>query len=657
MGKKILILFIMIRCLILSNIFQEKLFPPGYMILGVNKEKAAYFFIEPNWRIVEDPIISLDLAASQLTLDDQSTLTFLINGKPISSYKFPKEENNERKLKLNITIPKNYLKEGANEFLIKKFQRLTTECSLDEVNPTNWLKVDNSIISLKYEKDNSNIDLGMLPIPLANKYFTNSNKIIWIAVHKDINSMEKVALANLSLNLGRLTKGSSTKIQIVELEDSSELEVDYAIISHFERLPENFKSIFTPKEREGLKTGRVLKLINNPKNPKSKILIYTGTKEFLGKGFLNILENNRMKFVKGNYIIVPNEVVEENIEEERLSLNSLGIDTINFKDIGENKNSFILELPKGKEINSLGFNVKYLASNLINSNQSTLGVSINGKNVKDTIIKSDDIISQFTVQIPTNELKKPKLYIEFFANLVGKKDCFTPPTPWLTILGESEFKGEYKDKTLFNLGDFPAPFIKDNKFNKLGISVASDKESLRFFSELFKYLGSELKKVSKVYYIENEEDFENLNTAIIIGTPLTNNIIKNNEKKLFMTYSDDKSKFLTTKTVQLLADNMYTGLQLIQDSGKAELYIFTDENKYYDNILNVLKERSAKGDAYLGIGSENGEDYYIEVKETKEIEQNAYYGRVKIGVMVLIIVLIVFGILIFYFKKKIDDEK
>lgn len=652
MKKRIVVLFLFINIFLFGKLYQEQLFLPGQKIEGVIKGVESYFFIEPNWVLEKNPRLKLKLIASQLTLEERSTLTISVNGKPIKSYYFPEDSNGEKNLETIIDIPREFLKKGANEISLKKMQRLTKDCNLDEINPANWIRIDESLLTLIYENNNSNIDLGMFPIPFVNKYPTNLKRKIRIGVPKDINDDEKIALANMALNLGSLNKKNETKIEIYDLDELEKDKRDYIVVANYERLPKKLKSIFSEKEKKGLEKGRVLKLIKNPMNPERNILIYTGTEKFLGKGPLNIFIEENLKFLKGNYFIIPNLYLKEEEKDEKINLNSLGIGSLSFANIGKNSSFFVYEMPKGKIIDSLSLNLKYLASELVNLNDSTLGVSINGEKIGDTIIRDNKPYGELKVQIPPNQLVKSKLYIEVFANLISKRDCSTPTEPWLTVLGESEFKGDYREKTEYGLDDFPVPFVKNGSFNKLGVSVASDKDSLEFFAEIFKYMGKDLKKSGELYYLKNPKELLNVENAIVIGSPLNNNIISEKDQSMFIQYSPNKKKFELGKQVGFLNDNIYSAIQLVQKSNKNILYIFTDEDSYYDNILKILKNREVKGDAYLSIGLDKGEEYFIETEKVKNFGNDIYFGRVKMGFVILAVVIVVFIALGIYFKKK-----
>lgn len=647
MKKIILMLFIFINGLIFGKTYQKELFSQGTTVSGVTKEIKSYFFIEPNWDILKDPEIKLDMTASQLTLEDASTFTFIVNGKPIGSYKLEKDENNDKKLNLILNIPKGVLKVGANEFVLKKFQRLTRACNLDEVNPANWLKINDSILEIEYDKNNQKIDLGMLPMPILNIYPTTEVNTIRVGVNSKISPKDKIALANFALNLGSISNSNPNKIEVKTIDELKDTMGDYVIVSEFEKLPENLKATFNENDLAKLEKGRVFKLVENPVDSKSKILIYTGNEKEFGKNSVDYLDKNDLKFIVGDSFAVSSKNKEKS--KFKITLTSLGIGEINFLEIGRSSQVFAIDLPKGKLINSLDFNIKYYASNLLNLNNSTLCISVNGKKIKDNIIKSDNLKGQFTVKIPASELQNSKVYIEVFANLITSRDCFTPPMPWLTILGESEFKYEARDEKIFNIGDFPAPFVKNNSLSSIGISVSPDKKSLGCFVEIFKMIGKNLDKTNKIFYILNNEDLKNVETAIIIGSPLTNNIIKNREKDLFLTYNSSETSFEKGKGIEFITENIYTGAQLLD---KNQLYIFTDANGYYDNILKAIKDGDIKGDAYLAIGAKDGEAYYINTKEAKQIDENAYHGRVRLGLGILLGVMAIFAILAICFKKK-----
>ena len=80
--KKLIILlinFLVVFSLSYGESFEKNLISSGTQMKGLKKIENSYFYIEDNFEIESEPIIDLNLTFSDLTLQDKSTITYLIN--------------------------------------------------------------------------------------------------------------------------------------------------------------------------------------------------------------------------------------------------------------------------------------------------------------------------------------------------------------------------------------------------------------------------------------------------------------------------------------------------------------------------------------------------------------------------------------------------
>ncbi|MBP6323007.1 MAG: hypothetical protein KA336_03850, partial [Fusobacteriaceae bacterium] len=202
----------------------------------------------------------------------------------------------------------------------------------------------------------------------------------------------------------------------------------------------------------------------------------------------------------------------------------------------------------------------------------------------------------------------------------------------------------------FKLQDFPAPFVKDGKYNKLAVSISDDFKSLEFATELFRIIGGNLKYPGSIIYLESNDVDKN---TIIIGNPKDNVIIKELQNSLFLKYDRNNEKFLSDYKFQFLGDNKYSAIQIYKNEKTSNMLVFSDKNMYYDNVLNKIKENTFLDDNYIGINEKDGATVKTDKKD--EVGKTFVGEKEKNILKILGIILGTFvaisGVLYLYKKK------
>jgi len=98
-----------------------------------------YFYQVPGAEIGTGSYIELDWTASDLVLPSQSTLTVMVDDKPLASVFLAKGEN-----KTKIPLGKDEVSAGYHKLTLINHEVLTGELCGDQTNPANWLKISSS---------------------------------------------------------------------------------------------------------------------------------------------------------------------------------------------------------------------------------------------------------------------------------------------------------------------------------------------------------------------------------------------------------------------------------------------------------------------------------------------------------------------------------
>ncbi|MGL5055572.1 MAG: cellulose biosynthesis cyclic di-GMP-binding regulatory protein BcsB [Fusobacteriaceae bacterium] len=656
MKKLLILLFQLLTMSILSygEVIETVLIPQGEEIRGFNKNRDAYFFIEENWDIKNAATINLELSYSELTKGNNSSITYYINDKPISSIALNTDND---KITKKIEIPKEYLKIGVNKFSIRKLQMITEDkCSLEGMSPANWIRIDKAFLFLEYAENNSKIDLSSFPLPFLHKYSDSGEKMINILMHEKATGREKIGLANVAAFLGNLNSNSKDEVHIVNINNVEKLDDNFIVISEFNRLPDILKKSFTDEEVSLMRNGVALKMIDNFINPEKKIIIQTSISRNMGNGINWLIDKKLLKQISGKFTVIQDysdtKYADESLKR-KISFRSLGINNIMLSGIGKNRQSIKISLPKDEKRDNVILKLKLGFSELIRDNRSTLRVIVNGENIWDKEFTSFN--NDLSVSIPlSKELTNNdrSYYIEFESNLLTEFDCGGVPEPWIEVKSESSIESDITEETEFTIHDFPAPFIKGGKYNKLGLTVSDDFESLKFMFELFRIMGAKLSIPGNITYFENDDIDKNI---IVIGNPKDNPVIEQLSKNLFLKYNRERSNFLSDVNFQFLGNNIYSAVQLMKEKESHNLVIFTDKNMYYRNILNNFKSNKFQGDSYLAINIKEGIDLDIN-KVVEEKDTSNKEKKVEAGKILILLLLGFAGLAIYMIKKKDNDD-
>lgn len=659
--KKILIRLVFL--LILSNIIYSanmeiSLFEPGTKLMGVNSVVKNYFYLEDNIEIQKDLKIDILIFFSELTNPKNSSLTFFINERPLNSVKLVKDGDN--KVSGILSVPREYIKKGMNEFLVGKTQILTDDCNIDEINLGNWIRIERSVLNYEYIENNEKITLENFPVPFVNRYRTNAPQNLNILMNKVPSDDEKLLLANLSGLIGTKKINDLVKVRVDNIEKillKEKLDKNYIIISEFDTLPESIKKQYSIKEKELMQENLSFKLIRNYNESDKLLLVISKKGKNFSRNFGSLFYTNGDKELTGEFSAIADvderRVKPTNSDFMKISLEEIGVSDINLSSGSERKGSFILLVTRDREIvDDVIFNIKISKSELLKDEELILHLRVNDSYILGIDVKEKNT-GEYSVKIPVSALKEGENFIEFEGDFSKKHGCDIQPQTVLTIKKESNFIINSKEKDVFNLRDFRAPFVKNRRYNNLGISVSNDKESLSFLGDLFILLSRNINNYDEIYYLNKNDESKN---QIIIGNNETNNLISEKWDKLFLPYKDSKTpEFKSTGDINILEESIYSAIEFLKTGENSySLYIFTDREKEYENILNQFKKREFRGNAYVGVNLDTSIYKKTEIDTPKIIKR--FRGRTSKLAGIFFLVFSFFSLLILYFINKKSDR-
>lgn len=604
-----------------------------------------------------------------------SYLTFLVNGTEFYSKKI--ENNNGQNQTIELKIPLDLLKEGFNEFKVEGYLRLTDKPCTDDLITANWLvlKKDSKLNITQGNMIPENL-ISELPYPLVNMGGYETTKIVIPDSYTDGELTSALKLQGL---IGR----DGGKGEIIKGADKKALEKsNIAYIGRVDGMPEVLKKGVGAVDR--LNKQAYINIVNSPVGS-------TGQEKIL-----YILSENDKELISAVKFLMNKELVSQ-VNQEGVYINSkMDLNdkvkepqkTFTFKELGYNQktveglfrseNAINYSLPQNRKLSvddTVNINFRY-AENL-DFDRSLFTVFINdipvaSKKLQKEKANGDNLV----VTVPKDVTNISYIEIKFaFDLLINDVNCEVreQKQPWALIRDDSTIQINDKELNQFYFDTYPAPFVADWDMNETLFVLPDNISSseLTALGNMVSYMGKQTKynlgsiEAISSKNLENQHMDKNI---IVYGTPDNNKLIKDLNKKLWMPYNSDYTKFISNEK-----------LTLMDDFSKKILTFQLDESPY-NSQRNMLVLTSPRADflekslLFLSDDKEfyklNGDGAVIDeygnvrcFKYKEEVETPTYEKVTKLNssskiLLVVLLALVIFIIIaILLYRKKYRFEK
>lgn len=655
---------------------------------GVFTSHSIYFNIEKWWSI-ENVEAEIKLSINQLVdLTKDSYITFNINGVPFYSYKIVYNPNQEIQ-SLKVSIPKDNLKEGINEFKIDGYSRITDKPCTDDINNANWIVIKKqSQININYKEKLVDNSIMNFPYPFL-KSNQNDSQITQIVIPDNYtdNHLEKALL--ISAYLGKEDKSNFYKGELVKYSDLKKQnnENNIIFIGSNKSLPAEINNLFKDINNIDLSNSALIKLGNSPykgNTENSKLMLIISDKEEYYLKAIKFLMNKEITTqISSDTFIIDDSLKEETQVkdlENRITFESLGFTHIQFKGPFRRTGTISYFLPKNKAIASgakIKLNFRY--SENLDFNRSLVTIYINDIPIGSKKLEKENVASdELEVQIPTDVINSNyiEVKIAFDLEAIGSYcEIRQEEMPWAIVNGSSYINLETKDLTGYFFNKYPSPFIIDGKFNELLFSVPDNLNSNELINlcRVFALMGKEIKynngsfEVSRYSNLNGREKNKNL---IIYGTPDSNNIIKDLNESLWFKYADNYKFFIGNEKLYLTEpfNSKIASFQLDispYNSQKAMLVVTSPSKDVLLDSLAYLGDSSKIdkliGDSAIVDGYGNLRTFKFKKDEEKPVYEKMKKldtaGRGLLGIIVLIIIFFTASAIMYFIKNKEKKNK
>jgi hypothetical protein len=151
-----------------NRIENRFLFQDDLVIQGVTNRQDYYFEIPKSRKVAADSYIELRFGHSPALIQDRSTITVLLDDRPLGSQFLTAANQKDAKWRLDLDGME--LSAGFHKFSLIVHMEATDNLCMDQNNPANWFVLHKeSVIHLRYGEGTVESDLSWYPIPFLEK--------------------------------------------------------------------------------------------------------------------------------------------------------------------------------------------------------------------------------------------------------------------------------------------------------------------------------------------------------------------------------------------------------------------------------------------------------------------------------------------------------
>lgn len=640
--------------------------------VGVAREQEFSFYVQKSWK-PENSFLNLVFTQSQLTITDESTLTIQVNGISIYSMRLTGKNNYNEQLK--VPIRASLLKIGDNKITIETHRRIGDDLCADDANSANWIEFSkDSFMHLNYTNIASKFDLNEFPYPFIDNTVLD-NTINIVTPNKPTDSTVAAAM-ELSGYLGHYGGSTNTKINFNTFKSTKDLvQGNVIFLANVNNLPKNISSLLTKNELEACKTEPLIKNIENPYNKNYNMLLIVGNDSGMTKAVKFLDNKTLLSETNQNSIFLNDDIKVEDVQDKStsnlLSFKSLGYGNVTLKGPLLQIANYDLEIPPNKLVKAgATLNLKFRYAKSLDFNRSLVTAYINNIPIGSKALteqNADNDTVSFTIPMDIRESNNYNIRIEFNLDIKAK-ECAARDNknPWAFISNESYLDLPSETREYYSFSSYPYPFVSNNQFNDLLLVLPDNlnNNNLNIAANIMSYIGKYAKYNNGTVKVVKDSEFNKSmynNNIIILGTPKSNNVIKDINDSLYLKFNEAFDGYqLNNPKIQLLPDYSkdITTLQLIKSpfNNKNGVMVISspkeEDLNFAGNILNNSKDIYKLTDNVVLLDN-NGNivNYSFDLPSEQSVDNNKF--KINISVMVFIITLIIILIIItILFRKK-----
>lgn len=566
--------------------------------LSGGEAQQQYFSVMDYWN-VDNVKINLHFQISQITKDQQSSVTLSLNGTPFYSFR-PSPGNNGEQM-LSIPVPKGFLKEDSNTLTLQGDLKTAGDdnqvCYVDN-SPDNWLHFFNtSGIAVTYTSKALTGGIRDFSERFSGIDTVKSNKSL-MTVPENASSAE---LESATYALSGFAKGNALTDKTIGMlpyrKDSVQDKNAVVLVAMYDHVPGELKQLLSGTE--DLTTHALIQLVSKDTRPtlvitsKDESLLIKAGRMAASTGLMSQMNSDLKVIDDATEVNEPAYVISSDV-----TLTETG-DKLSGPNHREQ--TYFVSLPSNRSIADSGkISLDFRYAENLDFARSLVTVSIN-----DTPIGSKKLTKELangdtlTLTVPQNLGISGNFSVKVTFDLEMQSAVCTPNTeqmPWAYIGKESLLHLNTKDRTDLLFNNYPYPFLRDGIYNHVAVVLPQEMDDYTYQSlaNVFNLLGQYTSgNTGDIHYYTDEVSADNLknNNILAIGSYKNNKVIRDSNDKLYFRYSKDGATLVSNEKMS------------IEEQYGAEI-----------GTLQLVDSPYESGRGFMAVTAVNPGDYYLASK-------------------------------------------
>lgn len=542
---------------------------------GIFSSKELFFFIPKYWD-TKYIYTEIQYDVSELIQSMDSSITFLVNNVPVSSYRIAYNDGSTQTCYLEI--PLDLIKEGYNSLGVAAYARLyDEEGCIDDFTNANWFSISaNSYIRSGYEVKDSNHFVSYYPYPFMST-MDETGEGLTIAVSDEATNKEVAAAMNLMADLSTET-GNSNEIEFCILSDLASTNANRTVlVANYNNLPEFYQTMI--EDKTNLDTRAVV-LYADDYNQNPLLLITSTNDDCLLEAAYMLMDENRVSQEKSNLASVNLGSADVAINSTSISQMAAGNYTV--KDIIGSGLTFVgpfhqeqlIYLPFSEDyfLSDAGkVTLKFRYSENLDFKRSLISVYWGDIPVASKKLEKDKAIGdELTFAMPADVVGTTTGAIRIAFDLEIADIICTPrqdEMPWAYVSDESVLYLPASTGIVLTFDLKPSPFRTDGKFNDMMMVLSNNPTSseLNLYAQIIGMYGDGVEPYGNLYvkrvseFSEKDADYN----IITVGSYNSNSLFQSLNDKLYFSYDMDGEKFKSNEQL-ILSDNYAKQIAILQ---------------------------------------------------------------------------------------------
>ncbi|MFD2614378.1 cellulose biosynthesis cyclic di-GMP-binding regulatory protein BcsB [Paenibacillus gansuensis] len=528
---------------------------------GVSTYRQQFFEIPDTWSI-KNVKVHLDYKASQLLLNERSSITFLMNGSRF--YSFRPELSDLTRQQLTVNVPGSLLVKGTNTLVVEGYIQTDDTDSFCPPTQTreHWLQLfDTSHVSVDYTVKPMSASISDFHKFYAGlDAMNNGRAAVAVPPKAEPEEMEAAVYA-----LSGFAQSNPLKEKLIPLLEYGSAELQkhsmQVVVGRTSRLAPGLRDQLDLNGRDPMKEA-LLQVVILPDRP--TLVITSENADLLRKAGRLAANPALMQQIKAAVKIVD--------ERTNVDTPAYGISRdIQLTGTGDKltgpqhrEKQYYIALPANRSIaeaSKIRLNFRY-ARNL-DFDRSLVTILVNG-----TPIGSKKLTPQLadgdtlSLPIPKNLNISGNFTVTAAFDLEIKELYCTDnqnQMPWAYVTKDSMLQLNTKDRTELLFNNYPYPFLRDGSYNQVAVVLPQQRngETYLALTNIFNLLGQyAVGNTGEVTFVSDTAGENELKSKqiIAIGSYQDNRLIQHTNDKLYFRYDEKGEGFVSNEKMSIDTD-------------------------------------------------------------------------------------------------------